>query len=124
MAKPRIQARVDTHVKSEIDDFAEEHDMNDAEAIRHLLGSGLRVEEGAATDGGQVVERVDELQAYQERQDRREQRHDALLGVALVAGALVLSGTADGPVALLTAGGVGVALIISSLWGYWGGSDE
>jgi len=118
MAKPRIQARVDTHVKSEIDDFAEEHNMNDAEAIRHLLGSGLRVEEGAATDGGQVVDRVDELRAHHDRRERRELKHNALLGITLMLTLLVVSGVADGMFTLLLAGSAAVALVISSVVWY------
>jgi hypothetical protein len=98
--------------------------LSKADAGRRLLESGLEEYQHAETDGGEVVERVDELRAQHEQRDRRERRHDALLGVALVVGALVVSGTADGPLALLTAAGVGVALVVSSLVGYVGGSDE
>lgn len=124
MGKPRIQTRVDYHVKDQIEEYKEERDINQAEAVRALINSGLQMESGLATDGGEVADRVQQLQEQQHRQSRREQRHDALLGAALFVGALVVSGVADGLLGLLSAGAVGLALIVSSLAGYLGDSDE
>lgn len=123
MTKPTIGGRVPQDLADQFEEFREEHDLSKTDALRRLLRTSLE-DQPAETDGGEVAERVDELHAQQEQRDRRERRHDALIGVALVVGALVVSGVADGPLALLTAAGVGAALVVSSLAGYMGDSDE
>lgn len=122
--KPRVQARVDSHVKDDVEQFAKSRDMSEAEATRVLVNSGLDAETSTATDGGELLEEIGDLQEQQSRLERQDRIHSALLGFALVVGALVVSGVATGPVALAAAVLVGLALIVSSLYPMWGGSDE
>jgi hypothetical protein len=54
MGKSRVQTRVEPDTKSQIDEYAEDRDIGDAEALRRLIRSGL-ANEGypvTATDGG------------------------------------------------------------------------
>jgi hypothetical protein len=44
MAKPTVQSRVDPNVKERIRDFAEENEMSQSEAVRHLLRDGIDAE--------------------------------------------------------------------------------
>lgn len=44
MPKPRIQSRVDPNVESRIDQFADQNEMSQSEAVRHLLRSGIDAE--------------------------------------------------------------------------------
>lgn len=115
---------MDSHVKSDVEQFAENQEMSEAEAVRVLVNSGLDAETSTATDGGELLEEIDDLQQQQTRIERQDRLHNALLGFALVVGALVVSGVATGPVALAAAVLVGLALIVSSLYPMWGGSDE
>jgi hypothetical protein len=54
MGKTRVQTRVEPDTKSQIDDYAEDRDIGDAEALRRLIRSGLAAEGHAVTtaDGG------------------------------------------------------------------------
>jgi len=44
MAKPKIQTRVDPSEKDRIGDFADENEMSQSEAVRHLLRTGIDTE--------------------------------------------------------------------------------
>jgi len=46
MAKDRIQGRVDDTRKREVEQYAEEHDVTQSEALRRLLGRGIDYEKG------------------------------------------------------------------------------
>lgn len=61
MAKSRIQTRVDDTRKSEVEQFADEHDTTQAEAVRRLVGRGIDYEQGELNDS-EVVDRVNEVE--------------------------------------------------------------
>lgn len=63
MVKPTIGGRVPQDLKEEFDEFAEEHDLSQTDALRRLLRAGLEAENEpdrpAAGGGGQgFVERL------------------------------------------------------------------
>jgi len=125
MAKPRIQSRVDNHLKNEVVDFAGE-EMTESEAVRYLVQSGLRAEkEPVATDGGQVAERLDAIEKRQVRQNRTSNVLSALLIASLLFVSLYLSG-ALGPGKVLV-GGLLLLLALVPTLAYSqmiGGTDE
>lgn len=49
MAKSRIQTRVDDTRKREVERYADEHDITQAEAVRRLVGRGIDYEQGLLT---------------------------------------------------------------------------
>jgi len=60
MGKQRVQTRVEPDTKNRIDEYAEDRDIGDAEALRRLIRSGL-ANEGhpvTAADGGSPLERL------------------------------------------------------------------
>lgn len=84
MPKPRIQTRVDENVKGRVEAYAEDRDITQSEAMRHLIVRGLDYEAGelAATDGGDIEEMRQELQEREES----ERKRDVLLTATIVAG--------------------------------------
>jgi len=101
MARELIQTRADGDTVEALEEFAEESDITRSEAIRRLVRSGL-AKHGhpvKATDGaGQLTDRLDRLEAEQERANR-------LHTAALLAGVLYLVATLtlglSGPIWLL-----------------------
>lgn len=123
MAKPRIQARVESPEKDEFDEWLEESDIESkTAAVRHLWRLGLDHELGRrpATDGGEVMDKLEEIEhktsqqrellTEQQQQQRRlwkMNRLTALLNVvALAFVALAVSGVLDGTTTAV--GGVGL----------------
>ena len=62
--------RVGDGLKQEIDRFARETDRTLPEAVRHLVGAGLRAEAREESILSRVRE-LEDAQAVEERQDRR-----------------------------------------------------
>ena len=107
MARELIQTRADGDTVEALEEFAEESDITRSEAIRRLVRSGL-AKHGhpvkAADGAGELTDRLDRLEAEQERANR-------LHTAALLAGVLYLVTTLtlglSGPIWLL----VGVATV-------------
>ena len=107
MARELIQTRADGDTVEALEEFAEESDITRSEAIRRLVRSGL-AKHGhpvkAADGAGELTDRLDRLEAEQERANR-------LHTAALLAGVLYLVATLtlglSGPIWLL----VGVATV-------------
>jgi len=101
MARELIQTRADGDTVEALEEFAEESDITRSEAIRRLVRSGL-AKHGhpvkAADGAGQLTDRLDRLEAEQERANR-------LHTAALLAGVLYLVATLtlglSGPIWLL-----------------------
>jgi len=86
MPKPRIQSRVDQSQKDRVDDYADENDMTQAEAVRYLTFRGLDYEEGKLSasheaEADPMAARDRELGAS----TGRWARNGALLAVAALA---------------------------------------
>ena len=65
MPKPRIQSRVDPNVEARVDDFADENEMSQSEAVRHLIRSGIDAETSEAdADADSASERATESTLY------------------------------------------------------------
>jgi len=112
MAKETVGFRVPSDTLEGMEEYAEEHGLSRSDAGRRLLEAGLEVEKGAATDGGEVLDRVDELKRQQHRVEREERIQNALLGGTLLAAVTVLSGAVNGPVPLFVAVVLALALIV------------
>lgn len=112
MAKPRIQSRVDPHVKSRVDEFAEAEGMAESEAVRYLVQTGLDREEKTLSDGGEPAarEQVDNM-----RRELRRQEALTVAGVAYLA--LYVSGFLSDVMALAA----GVVLLAAFGYWYWRG---
>jgi len=67
MARTQIATRVTPDLRDEIEEYADEHKITKAEAMRRLLSSGLDVENGEATMPADEI-RAD-LRELQERID-------------------------------------------------------
>lgn len=107
MARELIQTRADGDTIEALEEFAEETDITRSEAIRRLVRSGL-AQQGhpvkAADGAGQLSDRLDHLEAEQQRANR-------LSTAALLAGVMYLVATftlgLSGPIWLL----VGIATV-------------
>lgn len=115
MPKPRIQSRVDKSMKREVETYADDSDMTQAEAVRYLVRRGLDHEQGVATDGGEVLDRVDELREQQRKAEREDRVQNALLGGVIAAGVFTLSGIASDLLSLLFTFTLALGLIGHSL---------
>lgn len=116
MAKETVGFRVPSDTLEGMEEYAEENGLSRSDAGRRLLEAGLEVEKGVATDGGEVLDRVDELKRQQHRVEREERIQNALLGGTLLAAVTVLSGAVNGPVPLFVAVVLALALIGWSLF--------
>lgn len=60
MGKSRVQTRVEPDTQEKIDEYAEERNVGDAEALRRLIRTGLAAEGHPVTaaDGGTPLERI------------------------------------------------------------------
>lgn len=65
MAKPQVATRVDEEVKREVGEYADTHDVTEAEAMRRLLSRGIDYEAGrlSTADEEELRQRLDEQQA-------------------------------------------------------------
>lgn len=115
MVKPQIGGRVPQDLKDEFDEFAEENSLSHSDALRRLLRRGLEVEEAVAADGGEVVDRLDQLEEMNREEKRRENYQTALIGLTIVLGASIWSGYASGLLVLVMGLVLGGALIGLSL---------
>jgi antitoxin component of RelBE/YafQ-DinJ toxin-antitoxin module len=115
MAKPRIQTRVDKSMKREVDTYADDSDMTQAEAVRFLVRRGLDHEQGVTADGGEVLDRVDELKEQQRKAEREDRVQNALLGGVVASGAFTVSGVASDLLSLLLTFTLALGLIGHSL---------
>jgi hypothetical protein len=118
MVKPQVGGRVPQDLKDEFDEFAEENSLSHSDALRRLLRRGLEVEDAVAADGGEVVDRLDELEEMNRKEKRRENYQTALIGLTIVVGAFIWSGVASGLLVLLAGLALGGALIGLSLKPY------
>ncbi len=68
MARERIQTRDDPDVKEAVEEYAEEKDITEAEAVRRLIRTGLTVEgyDAPGTVGTEAVEELAEREGYVE----------------------------------------------------------
>lgn len=97
MAKPQVATRVDTGTKRSVEEYAEEKDITEAEAMRRLLSRGLDYEAGrlTATDGGEVREATEELYQNLARTIRLQTFRDAGVALGLVLAIGELAGLLD-----------------------------
>jgi hypothetical protein len=75
MARTQIATRVTPDLRDEINEFADEHKITKAEAMRRLLSSGLDVERGRATMPADEIRQ--DLRELQERIDADQGDADA-----------------------------------------------
>jgi len=109
MAKPQIQSRVDDHVKSDVVEYAEEGDMTEAAAVRHLVQRGLDAERGQlVADGGVVQEQMEQLKETQQRQNTISN----VLNLTLIGSVVFLTLFVNGTLSPVQAIGGGSALAI------------
>lgn len=116
MPRERVQTRADADTVAALEAYAEETDISRSEAVRRLLRTGL-AEHGhgvAAADGsGQLANRLDQLEAEQQRAN---ELHTAALltGVLYIAATLTLG--LSGPLWLLAGVGTLAAVTLATYY--------
>ena len=116
MARELIQTRADGDTVEALEEFAEESDITRSEAIRRLVRSGL-AQQGhpvkAADGSGQLTDRLDRLEAEQQRANRL---HTAALltGVLYIVATLTLG--LSGPIWLLLGIGTVAAVALATYY--------
>jgi hypothetical protein len=133
--KERYQTRLDPDDAERVEHFADEHNITKAEAVRRLIQTGLDAEEGVLktdadeirdhlqtirTDGGQVANRLDRLETYQER-ERRRRRNQTITSAAGIAYIVAVLGFGFEGVLSLA---VGIAILVAHVWAYIGTNVE
>jgi predicted phage tail protein len=142
--KDRYQTRLDADHAERVDQYRDDHDLTQAEAVRRLILTGLDVEEGNATVPADEIRRdLDELrdELADNHDDEDDDRDDGpqvavyrqmggkrlgSLGIAAgVVGILLLDVSSTGPVTVAAAVSalllgvlavLGVSLILYGLW--------
>jgi len=121
MGRKRLQTRADADTADAVEDYADDHDLTQSEAVRRMIRSGLTQHgyEIATADGmgvGQLDQLADQLDSIEQRQAARanqRERLDVAQNVSLVAGlsyVVAVAGLgASGPLWTV----VGVMVIIS-----------
>jgi predicted phage tail protein len=138
--KDRYQTRLDADHAERVDQYRDDHDLTQAEAVRRLILTGLDIEDGTATVPADEIRRdLDELRD-ELTDDRDDDRDDGTvtvygqmagkrlgsLGIAVgVVGILLLEVSSTGPVTVAAAVSalllgvlavLGVGLILYGLW--------
>jgi len=139
--KDRYQTRLDADHAERVDQYRDDHDLTQAEAVRRLILTGLDIEDGTATVPADEIRRdLDELRdelTDDEDDDRDDDPQVAVyrqmgakrigsLGIAVgVVGILLLEVSSTGPVTVAAAVSalllgvlavLGVGLILYGLW--------
>ena len=116
MTRKRVQTRADADTVESLEAYADETDISESEAVRRLLRTGL-AEHGhpvAAADGaGQLADRLDRLEAEQQR---ATELHTAALltGVLYIVATLTLG--LSGPIWLLAGVGTLAAVTLATYY--------
>lgn len=66
MGKSRVQTRVPDDLKDRLEEYEETQNISEADAVRRLIRVGLDREEQTVPDGGEVMDRLDDLEQRQE----------------------------------------------------------
>lgn len=77
MSRTQIATRVTDGQLREIESYADEHDLTQAEAMRQLLDAGLDLKNGRAdVPADKIRSDLNEIQQYLEQKDKSEDKSD------------------------------------------------
>jgi Flp pilus assembly protein TadB len=116
VSKKNITIRVPPDTYDEFEEYRRERlpdtdeEISKADAGRRLLEAGLE-DHRTATDGGQVLDELEQLRTEQQRATTTEKIENALIGVGLLVVA-ALAGGLGGPLVWVVAAVVATALIV------------
>lgn len=116
--KPKVQTRIPADLKDRLDEYQEDRDISQADAVRRLVRVGLDREQQAVPDGGAVMTRLEQIETKQdqitERREITQRRQTASIIVGLAYIGITILGSVSG--ILWTAfGAVLLLTLISSL---------
>jgi hypothetical protein len=121
MAKERANTRLDPDTQETIEEYRKERDISEAEAYRRLIRVGLDRELQATPDGGEVMDRLDDLERRQEKmtqaQAQAQTRQLAAVSAALVYIAITLGTGLSGLLWALAGAGLLLAVVAVGLFG-------
>lgn len=138
MAKTRLQTRADSDTANAVDDFADEHNLSQSEAVRRIIRAGLsqydyQIPTADGMGTGQLQELRHELSEMEQRQAARANQRERLEVAQAASLVAVLSYLifvfglgASGPLWTLVGVMAAVGTVISYLWAFklGGGDDE
>ena len=128
MGRKRLQTRADADTADAVEDYADDHDLTQSEAVRRMIRSGLTQHgyEIATADGmgvGQLDQLAEQLDSIEQRQAARanqRERLDVAQNVSLVAGlsyVVAVAGLgASGPLWTVVGVGAVISIVAAQLW--------
>jgi hypothetical protein len=123
-----VGTRLTPQTKRQFDEYQDENELSNSQALRRLVREGLATEgyreQRATPDGGEVMDRLDELSRQQEEMAQQQESAQQLRTVATLAGIAYIAVTVGLSMSSVLWGALGIVLVVAIAAGVYlsGGS--